>query len=53
MTKTLKTSPAGRRCKFPGCQRPLSIYNHNTYCRIHLEQVLSEEKPKPYRHVCK
>jgi len=51
MAKTLKTSPEGRRCKFQNCQRLLSIYNHQTYCRIHLEQVLSREKPKPYRHV--
>jgi hypothetical protein len=51
MAKTLKTSPEGRRCKFPNCQRLLSIYNHASYCRVHLEKALSEEKPKRYRHV--
>ncbi|MHC4989303.1 MAG: hypothetical protein ACYTFX_12560 [Planctomycetota bacterium] len=52
MTKGLKTSAAGRRCKFPGCHRLLSIYNHQTYCRVHQEQASAKEN-KPYRHVCK
>jgi len=53
MTKELKTSAAGRRCDFPDCDRLLSIYNHQTYCRVHQEQASSKEKNKPYRHVCK
>lgn len=53
MTTKLKTSPEGRRCKYLDCNRLLSIYNHDSYCRVHLEKVRSEEKPKPYRHVCK
>ncbi|MBC8379279.1 MAG: hypothetical protein H8E62_08895 [Planctomycetes bacterium] len=53
MTKVLKTSAEGRRCKFPDCHRLLSIYNHQTYCRVHQEQVSPEEKHKPYRHVGK
>ncbi|MCH7919617.1 MAG: hypothetical protein IIC50_16730 [Planctomycetes bacterium] len=50
MAKALKTSPEGRRCTFPNCQRLLSIYNHESYCRVHLEQVRIQEKPKPHRH---
>ena len=50
MTKILKTSAEGRRCKFPNCQHLLSIYNHQAYCRVHLEQVPLEEKQKPLRH---
>ena len=54
MTKKLKTSAEGRQCKFPDCDRLLSIYNHETYCRVHQEKTLSEEnKPKPYRHINK
>lgn len=51
MSKILKTSVEGRRCKFPNCNRLLSIYNHQAYCRIHLEQLPAEEKPKPQRHI--
>ncbi len=50
MTKILKTSLEGRKCKFPNCQRILSIYNHQAYCHVHLEQVSADEKPKPHRH---
>jgi hypothetical protein len=28
----------------------LSIYNHQAYCHVHLEQVSADEKPKPHRH---
>ncbi len=51
MKKMLKTSAEGRRCKFPKCNRLLSIYNHQTYCHVHWGQVLPEEKLKRYRHV--
>ncbi|MHC4772289.1 MAG: hypothetical protein ACYS8S_01670 [Planctomycetota bacterium] len=53
MAKALKTSNEGRKCKHPDCRRTLSIYNHEAYCRRHLEQSLSQEKNKPYRHACK
>ncbi|MFC1766285.1 hypothetical protein ACFL6U_29940 [Planctomycetota bacterium] len=53
MKKQLKTSAEGRRCEFRDCQQLLSIYNHEKYCRVHLEQVTATEKPKPYRHICK
>jgi hypothetical protein len=45
MTKILKTSAEGRRCTFLNCQRLLSIYNHQAYCRIHQEQLSAEESP--------
>jgi len=50
MTKKLKTSAEGRRCEFPNCDRLLSIYNHQSLCRIHLEVAQAAEKQKPYRH---
>ena len=51
--KALKTSAEGRRCNYPDCHRLLSIYNHQTYCRVHQEQAASKEKNKPYRHAGK
>ena len=51
MNKVLKTSPEGRRCKFPNCDRVLSIYNHQPYCRVHCEIVSPKNKLKPYKHV--
>ncbi|MCE5186194.1 MAG: hypothetical protein LLF76_08735 [Planctomycetaceae bacterium] len=45
--KVLKTSPEGRLCQFPKCTRLLSIYNHQEYCRMHLEQMAQAAKPKP------
>lgn len=50
MKKTLKTSADDRRCKFPGCDRLLSIYNHQLYCRVHLEQIPAEKKQQVYKH---
>jgi len=50
MIKKLKTSEEGRRCEYPGCSRLLSIYNHQSYCRVHQEKVRASEKPEPYRH---
>jgi len=44
MGKMLKTSPEGRKCLFPRCPHILSIYNHNTYCHVHLDQMLDEQK---------
>lgn len=51
MKKPLKTSAEGRRCQFKDCNRLLSIYNHQAYCRIHWGEVARDEKPKPYRHI--
>jgi hypothetical protein len=52
MEKTLKTSPDGRKCKSPNCERLLSIYNHSAYCRIHLDKVSWKKALKtPYRHL--
>jgi hypothetical protein len=50
MQKPLKTSAEGRRCRFPGCERTLSIYNHEAYCHKHRDQMAEEEKRKspPY-----
>jgi len=46
MKKMLKTSAEGRKCVFPNCTHILSIYNHEAYCRIHLGQILQEQKPE-------
>ena len=52
MGKKPRTSPEGRKCKFPNCERPLSIYNHSPYCRIHWDQVSRKKVGKtPYRHL--
>ncbi len=40
MTKMLKTSAKGRKCMFPHCNRTLSIYNHEDYCHVHLDQMI-------------
>jgi len=51
MKKPLKASPEGRKCMFPNCTHILSIYNHEAYCRIHLDQILQEQRPKiSYHH---
>jgi hypothetical protein len=44
--KKIKTSHKGRICKFPHCKHILSIYNHETYCHIHLSLVGTEHKQK-------
>lgn len=35
MSKKVKSSPKGRKCRFPSCGRVLSIYNHGEYCHVH------------------
>jgi hypothetical protein len=44
MGKTLKTSPVGRKCTFLHCTHTLSIYNHETYCHLHLDQSPQKKK---------
>jgi hypothetical protein len=44
--KMLKTSANDRKCTFPHCTHILSIYNHETYCHIHREQVSHGQKPE-------
>jgi hypothetical protein len=39
MAKTLKTSAPGRKCMFPHCTQILSIYNHESYCHVHLDRT--------------
>ena len=51
MKKPLKTSAEGRRCQFQDCNRLLSIYNHQAYCRVHWSKVTLDEKPKTHRHL--
>jgi hypothetical protein len=48
MGKILKTSPSGRKCLFPNCTQTLSIYNHESYCHVHLTrgQALQTQQPK-------
>jgi hypothetical protein len=46
MGKILKTSAEGRKCTFPSCTHILSVYNHDTYCHLHLDQMLHKQKPK-------
>lgn len=42
----IKTSPRRRKCKYPLCKHILSIYNHETYCHIHLSPAFQEDKTK-------
>ena len=35
MIKKHATSRKGRKCKFHGCKRTLSVYNHEITCRFH------------------
>jgi len=52
MAKELKTSPDGRKCEFPHCERTLSIYNHEPYCHVHREQMANKQMRKvPYHHL--
>ena len=52
MGKILKTSEEGRKCKFLGCNRVLSIYNHKDYCHVHRNQMSNEHKQEiPHRHL--
>ena len=50
MQKPMKTSEEGRKCRFPNCERTLSIYNHGVYCHKHQDQLDEAEKRKtiPY-----
>lgn len=47
--KVLKTSAEGRTCQFPQCNRLLSIYNHEAFCRVHLEKMADKNKLKPHQ----
>lgn len=38
-TAKIIASHKGRRCKFPGCKRMLSIYNHEVHCHVHLGKL--------------
>ncbi|MDD2680370.1 MAG: hypothetical protein PHO03_06200 [Candidatus Omnitrophica bacterium] len=42
--KKIRTSLKGRKCKFPHCKHILSIYNHESYCHVHLGLVDDEHK---------
>ena len=44
--KVARTSHKGRKCRYPHCKQILSIYNHETYCHIHLSQLDYIKKPK-------
>ncbi|MGD8787660.1 MAG: hypothetical protein PVJ60_09570 [Phycisphaerales bacterium] len=50
MAKTLKTSPDNRICAFPGCKQVLSIYNHQTHCHVHREEIAEKHKFKNAYH---
>jgi len=50
MGKMLKTSADDRKCTFPHCTHILSIYNHEAYCHIHLDQMPQGQKPKVLTH---
>jgi hypothetical protein len=47
--KKVKTSLKGRKCNFPHCKHMLSIYNHETYCHVHLSQDIQGYKKKAHR----
>lgn len=38
MNKQIPLSHKGRVCKVRECKRVLSVYNHEVYCHIHLQQ---------------
>ena len=44
--KKVKTSLKGRKCKFLHCKHILSIYNHESYCHVHLGLLAYDDKPK-------
>jgi hypothetical protein len=44
MAKMLETSASGRRCTFPHCTHILSIYNHETVCHVHRDQIAQAQK---------
>lgn len=46
MGKMLKTSAENRKCMFPECKHTLSIYNHESYCHIHLDKMPLDKKHK-------
>jgi hypothetical protein len=46
MVKMLKTSSDNRKCTFPNCTNTLSIYNHQDYCHVHLDNLPLEGKQK-------
>ncbi|HUU17979.1 MAG TPA: hypothetical protein VMW72_12575 [Sedimentisphaerales bacterium] len=52
MEKKLKTSADGRKCKFLHCKHLLSIYNHESYCHVHREQMAQKRTliKIPYHH---
>ncbi|MCX5710226.1 MAG: hypothetical protein NT088_05860 [Candidatus Omnitrophica bacterium] len=47
--KKVRTSLKGRKCRFPHCKHILSIYNHESYCHVHLGQVTPEDKKRLHR----
>ena len=51
MTKSLKTSADGRKCMFLNCTHTLSIYNHEQYCHLHLDQMAEKQKPKVLKDI--
>ncbi len=46
MQKPMKASAEGRKCRYPGCDRTLSIYNHEAYCHNHRDLMAEQEKRK-------
>ena len=41
--KKILTAHKGRKCKYPGCGRLLSIYNLEAHCNVHLKQAIQRE----------
>ena len=44
--KKVKTSGKGRVCKYRNCKHILSIYNHESFCHVHLGLLAYDDKPK-------
>ena len=38
-TKKITASHKGRKCRYKGCKRALSIYNHEVHCHVHLVKL--------------
>ena len=47
----IKKSATHRKCKYPGCEHVLSIYNHSAYCNVHIGVMSREDNIKEAERV--
>ena len=48
--KTIVREPKNRKCKYPGCKRLLSVYNHNAYCHADLSKMFKSADSEKQEH---